>query len=165
MNTIEKTNPKTFGKGLIKKLASGKTHMYLAFERDPQTNRVLKDKLLGVAYGELNGSSFYLSRFFVNKSIRKEGIDLKLLLQSYAHIIHKLKATNISVTSYPGTSNINEKIVGKRYITILKDGRLIEVLRKFNSSYTACLSTEKKKGSKLKKETIKISSTIKKKCL
>ena len=167
MNTIEKTNPKTFGKGLIKKLASGKTHMYLAFERDPHTNKVLKNNLLGVVYGELNGSSFYLSRFFVNKSIRKEGVGLKLLLHSYAHIIHKLKATKINMISYPGTSNINEKIVGRRYITIFKDGKPTEVLRKFNSSYTASLSAETEKGSKLKKESIKITkkNKIKKRVL
>jgi hypothetical protein len=162
MNTIEKINPKTFGKDLEKKLASGKTHMYLAFERDPITNQIKKNKLLGVAYGHLNGSSFYLSRFFVNKNIRNEGIGFKLLLHAYSHIIHKLKATKINMISYPGTSNINEKIVGRRYITIFKDGKPTEILRKFNSSFR--LNLESKPDSKnLKKENIKVISLNKRK--
>lgn len=74
---------------------------------------------------------------------------------------------NINLISYVETSNINEKIVGRRYITIFKDGKPIEVLRKFNSSYTANLSTETKIGFKGKDETIRISkkNKIKKRAL
>ena len=157
MNTIEKTNPRTFGKDLEKKLESGKTYMYLAFEKDPNTNQIKKDKLLGIAYGQLNGTSFYLSRFFVNKTIRNEGVGLKLLLHAYSHIIHKLRATKISMVAYPGTSNLNEKIVGRRYITIFKDGKPTEALRKFHSSYRLTLDIEPEKNN-LRKEIIKVSS-------
>jgi GNAT superfamily N-acetyltransferase len=114
----------------------------------------IKNEFVGFAFGELSENTFRLNRFFVNPKTQGKKIGTKLLLYFYAYLNHKHKVNTIKMTAYPGTHEINKKLIGEKEITIIREEkapkdptkkitRVIKTFRNFNnSSYIYTLSTK-----------------------